>query len=467
MPNRDSCELLSGQDAAFLAMDGPGHPMHIGALALFELDGLDPSLLRPELDRRLARIPRFRQRLARRGFGRRPSWQEVPSFEARDHIEERKLELRSDGAELAEALSGLLAAPLDRAAPLWRAWVISGLDQSTRIGVFVVVHHCLVDGASGVALLRDVLTGQGPPPAAQPAPRARLRPKRALWPLLSLLARILRRTTPTPLNGPPSARRELAWTDLDFRGLRRIATRHGGSTNDALLALVAGALRRWLVASGRAPERTRLRAFCPVDARRGTGECGPGNALGAWLVDLPVDCAEAAERFARIRNATAGAKRGRSAAAVELLGRLSDWIPRAVAGLLMKLAGRWRAYNIVVSFAPSVRTPLALPGARVMSLSAFAPVFAGQRCSVLALRYGDTLRLGITGAWPQRGAARAMREALEAAYGELREAPARPSERPRDPPAARAAPVLRAASGPREGGASPSRSSAPSAAEAS
>lgn len=69
-----------------------------------------------------------------------------------------------------------------------------------------------------------------------------------------------------------SGRRALAVAGLDLQQVRRIRASYGGTVNDVLLAVVTGALRRWIVARGGQAGGLILRAFIPVSQRARSGE---------------------------------------------------------------------------------------------------------------------------------------------------------------------------------------------------
>ncbi|MDJ0849349.1 MAG: wax ester/triacylglycerol synthase family O-acyltransferase [Myxococcota bacterium] len=425
----DASGGFSGQDAAFLAFEAPGRPMHVAALAVFEADptggSANPDRVREILAERLGSLPPLRRRVSRRG--RRP--QAEPCDACLDQVRVLRFPGRSDSAPFQATVDRLFARPLDARRPLWEAWVLSGLDGRRRFAVLLKAHHCLLDGAAAVGLLAQVFSDDTPAEArAVPRPARRsVRLREALGRLLRLVGIALRRTSATPLNGACTPRRELATVSLDARALGEWARSSGATSNDALLTLVTDGLRRWLAMERLDPDAVKLRALCPVSLRRGR-DARFGNRLGAWLVDLPVDVAEARDRLRLIREQTARARSERHHAAVDLLGRWSGVLPRWFPALGMWLAGRLRAFNLVVTKVPPVAHALRLPGARLVSLTAFAPIFTGQRCSIAAMTYDGRVELGITGALPEPGdshrLASALRDAAAAVGCEARAAEA-------------------------------------------
>ena len=162
---RDIHQLADG-DAVFVAMETPEAPCHIAGLSI-----LDPST-RSDFDfesflavlcERIAMIPRFRWKLREVPFGLDCAyWVEDPSFDIRAHVQRVALAAPGDRVTLARLASFLHAQPLDRARPLWECWWIEGLE-SGRVAVMIKLHHCLVDGQSGIGLT-EILMDLSPEP---------------------------------------------------------------------------------------------------------------------------------------------------------------------------------------------------------------------------------------------------------------------------------------------------------------
>ena len=152
---------MSGIDAAFLAMERPHEPRHLGSLMIFDPseDGpLDRAAVKAALAARLPAMPSARRVVAPSTSGlTRPSWRTVERVDLGVHL--RHTELPPDGTEegaLAETVARLHARPLDRARPLWRMHVIDGLPDG-RVAVYAKVHTAAIDDQTGVALMTALL----------------------------------------------------------------------------------------------------------------------------------------------------------------------------------------------------------------------------------------------------------------------------------------------------------------------
>ena len=161
---------LSAQDASFLYWERANAPLHIGSLGIYE--GRIPfERFVTQLDSRMPLLPRYRQRVVAVPFNlAQPTWEDDPDFRIQNHVHRVSLPSPGSDEQLAELAAELFARPLDRAKPLWEMYIIDGLEGG-RSGIVSKVHHCLVDGVSGIGLLMVVLDlspEPAPPPDAQP-----------------------------------------------------------------------------------------------------------------------------------------------------------------------------------------------------------------------------------------------------------------------------------------------------------
>ena len=177
---------LSGLDAAFLHLETPEMPMHVGALHVLELPagtrGSFTLALRKHIASRLPIAPSLRRRLAPLPMNlANPAW--VPAVpDMKDHIVTHQLPKGSGMAELEALVGELHPVLLDRSRPLWKFHVIEGLapgpNKLRRVALYSQLHHAAVDGQAAVALASAILD-TGPVPrdievAAKPARRFRL-----------------------------------------------------------------------------------------------------------------------------------------------------------------------------------------------------------------------------------------------------------------------------------------------------
>src|SRR5215218_5296973 len=143
-------DRLTGLDASFLALEEGGAHMHVGSVLLF--DGTRPGYdeLVSQLERRLALVPRYRQKLAYPPLVQsRPVWVDDPHFNAGYHVRHTALPAPAGERELQRLAGRIFSQQLDREKPLWEIWLVDKLEGD-RFALLAKTHHALVDGISGV-----------------------------------------------------------------------------------------------------------------------------------------------------------------------------------------------------------------------------------------------------------------------------------------------------------------------------
>src|SRR5688572_29126067 len=302
-PRVTNPDRLSGLDASFLALEDRGGHMHVGSVLLF--DGEAPAYedFVAQLERRLALVPRYRQKLAFPPLVQsRPVWVDDPHFNASYHVRHTALPAPAGERELRRLAGRVFAQRLDRAKPLWELWLVDRVGDD-RFALIAKTHHCLVDGVSGVDIT-TVLFDLDPDPSPQTAPdpwlprpeptRAALladavrdharaplslartaagattRPRSAVGAGVSAVAGLaalahagIAGAPPSPLNTRIGPHRRFAWVDGDLRAFKAIKQALGGTVNDVVLTVVAGALRRHHLRHGHDVEAD-LKAMVPV-----------------------------------------------------------------------------------------------------------------------------------------------------------------------------------------------------------
>ncbi len=179
-----------------------------------------------------------------------------------------------------------MARPLDRELPPWEAHVLAGPDPDS-FAVLFKFHHALADGLGALALAAT-LFDEGPAlrPSARPVPEQRAGSALRRLPgvlaarvqdvgqALEIGAAVARAGlplgVPAALTADPAAPgpRAVAGLALDLDEVNLVRKAAGGTVNDVLISVVAGALRRWLEERGDpAPAGPGPRALIPVSRR--------------------------------------------------------------------------------------------------------------------------------------------------------------------------------------------------------
>ncbi len=437
-PGQAHYEPLSALDSSFLFFESPTSPMHIALVTIFDAAPLRSrgrlavARIRQHFAARLHWIPRYRQRIEMTPFAGQPIWVDDPAFDPNAHIHHVKLASARSDQTLKALVGRILSKPLDRAKPLWEAWIIEGL-HGNRFAIVNKVHHCLIDGVAGAGLVAAVLSpepsttvDEEPPWTARPMPspfelardqiagRARAvtrlvrtvcsapseavsRAASAFGAARSLLPSALTALDSGPqslLNEAPGRERRFDWTSFALEDVREIRARLGGTVNDVVLATVAGAVGRILRgAHGEAAPAT-VRAAVPVNVRRDVDEGTLGNRVSMWLLSLPIAEADPLRRFALVHEATEALKASRQADGLDQLLALVDSAGAGVMKLGVRLLERFRPYDLLVTNVPGPQMPLYLLGARLVEAYPEVPLFNEQSLGIALFSYAGKLYWG-------------------------------------------------------------------------
>ena len=439
-------DRLTQLDHSFLIYEGPNAPMHVGATQIFEAaplqrpeGGLDLERIEAYVESRLHRIPRYRQRLAYTPIERHPIWIDDARFNIAYHVRHTRLPRPGDERLLKRMVGRIFSQHLDRGKPLWEMWLIEGLEGD-RVAVVSKIHHCMVDGISGVDLVAALLTEEpvacGDPPhawLARPAPsatqlardeaeralRAPLEVASALWDLARdedhARGRLAKRlgalgtfvsggggatASSTSINQPVGPYRRIDWLPMDLRRVRSVAKQLGGTVNDVVLATAAGGVRRFLKRARQEDVRKLdFRVMAPVSLRDAAGRGTFGNRVSAWVVPLPVDERDPVARYERVRKATAELKRNRAALAGDTVMQLSEYTGTTLLSLGARLMDVALPFNMVVTNVPGPRQTLYLLGAQLLESHPLIPLMGSLSTGIALMSYRDTLSWGVCADW--------------------------------------------------------------------
>ena len=343
---------LSASDASFYHLEDSSTPMYVGTLSILRKPrtGLSYETLLATVEQRLPQIPRYRQKVREVTLGlARPVWVDDRDFDITYHIRRSALPSPGSDAQLHELIARLGSRPLDKSRPLWEMYLIEGLARN-RIAIYTKSHQALVNGMTALEIGHVVADRtQKPPefgediwiPAREPSDRQLLlgavgewvtRPAEQLGAVRSAVTEVTtnagqlvevgrrfvdvartvaRGTAPnSPLNTTVSRNRRFTVAGHRLEDYRLVRARYDCDVNDVVLAVVAGALRNWLMSRGEpVTAMTTVRAMAPMsvypDADLDT--TGPGQAISEvspFLVDLPVGEGNAVVRLSQIAHAT-------------------------------------------------------------------------------------------------------------------------------------------------------------------
>jgi diacylglycerol O-acyltransferase len=452
-------DRLSPLDASFLFVEESTTPMHVGGLMTFDdTPAFDADRFVAQIGERLASVPRYRQKIrevpVHLGL---PVWVDDPGFELDYHVRRSALPAPGSDEQLRELVGRLMSRQLDRARPLWEIYLVEGLTDD-RFAIVTKIHHAMVDGLASIdvgSVLLDVTPTprESPPDDWHPAPEPSglelvagavqeqlLRPQlmfgtaqRALLDVRSVVrtggamlaaARSASRPAPAnPLNAPIGKQRRYGTSAGALAEYKAIRKAHGGTVNDVVLAVVTGALRRWMTTRGE-PVRatTTVRAMVPVSVRARSTGGRLGNQISAYFVDLPVGEPDPVARLKSVTAAISGHKSSGQAigasALIGLVGLATPTLHSMSARLTSSMSSR--VFNVVVTNVPGPQFPLYAMGARMRDMYPVVPLAKGQAVSIGITSYDGGIFYGLNADRDAMGDVDVLADAIGASLDELR-----------------------------------------------
>lgn len=453
-------DRLSPLDNMFLLSESPSAHMHVAITALFantaltsDGDGIDIARIREYIASRLHLVPRYRQRLVFPMAGL-PRWIDDTTFDINYHVRHVSLPHPGNERQLQWMAGAIKSQPLDRNKPLWEMWIVEGVEGD-RFALITKVHHCMIDGVSGAALLEVLLQPEpdgepdsAPPfyPRPEPPQFSMLREElgRRVRTPIELMSRLLqdpthvwqdlghglsavadmlpaglRPATHTPINRPVGPHRRFGWLTMDLNLVKQVKNRLGGSVNDVVLATVAGAMRTFLKERGADVDHLDFRALVPVNVRSSGESNSLGNRVAAWIVALPVGETDPIRRLQLLSDATTSLKQSDSAAGTELLASLSEWAGQSILSAAIRLAFLARPFNLVITNVPGPQMPLYLLDSPMMSVFPQVPLFTDQNLGVALFSYNQKLYWGFNADRDQVPDVDLFVDAISAAFADL------------------------------------------------
>ena len=436
-------EPLSHLDSSFLALESRTTHMHVAGVVVFEANDLDAGggaidfvRIRDHVASKLQYIPRYRQRLDFVPYDRSPVWVDDADFNLDYHVRHTSLPRPGSEAQLKRLAGQIVSQQLDRAKPLWELWVVEGMADG-RFAIIAKIHHCMIDGLSGVDLtttLLDISPRSEIEDAPQWTPRRAPSPTelgvataaratrrgidrltslgtfladgrqtldyvagRTIATVNSLRSGWLSATDQTPLNPTIGPNRRFDWTEIPLDDVKAIKNGLGGSVNDAVLAIVAGAVRHFLVAHRDFDvEGIEFRVMNPVSTRRMDQRGALGNQVAMWLIDLPVDEPDPVARLHKIKSDTSRHRETNQALGAATLVEISRGTPMTLLSLASRVAAnRMLPFNMTVTNVPGPQFPMYLLEARMVANYPMVPLWAQHGVGAALFSYDGRLLWGI------------------------------------------------------------------------
>src|SRR5665213_1979683 len=437
MPQRH-LDRLTPVDASFLHQEGPVSHMHIGGVTIME--GPPPSVdeFLEQIRRRLHLVPRYRQKLAYTALDSgRPVWVDDPSFNLEYHIRHTALPTPGGWEQLCGLTARIFSPQLDRSKPLWEMWLIEGL-QDDRFALITKTHHSLIDGIAGVDLATVLFDLSPDPPqitppggAWKPHPepgtvhllaaglqgalhagmalaegafdafshpeRALTRAREAAEGVGEIVWAGLNPAPETPLNVPIGPHRRFVGVTSQLQDMKTVQNAFGGTVNDVVLAVVAGALRTFLQSRGRRTEGVEMRALVPVSVRTEGEHHGGGNRIVVMRGPLPIYISDPLNRLRFVSNAMDGLKESKQALGAEVISGVQNFAPPTILAQASRLNFSTRLFNLIVTNVPGPQFPLYVLGREMLQAIPVAFLPENHALAIAIMSYNGQMNFGLLG----------------------------------------------------------------------
>jgi diacylglycerol O-acyltransferase len=430
----------------FLLAENRSMPMHVGGLQLFEKPegaGRDYARQMYESMRDVEEIaPLFLKRPQRSlSRGGQLIWVEDEQFDIEHHVRHSALPKPGRIRELLDLSSRLHSTRLAWERPLWEAHIIEGLRDG-RVALYTKVHHALVDGISAMRLTQSVLSTdpdrrEMPPPwdartRRRPAPTASDErepaglaeiPTQAMRSALGIAseaaglpgaliktisAGVRNETSAISLYAPRTifnqkitGSRRFAAQDWPIERLQAIGKATDTTMNDVVLAMCAGAVRRYLIELDALPDAP-LVAMVPVGLKAKESHISSvegGNAVGAVMCQLGTDLDDPADRLTSIHASMLEGKDALSSMTpIQIMAMSALGQAPAIVAPMLRVSGIVRPpYNLIVSNVPGPRKAHYWNGAKMVGHYPLSIPINGMALNITCISYNGNMGFGLIG----------------------------------------------------------------------
>ena len=431
-------DRLTPVDASFLHQEGPNSHMHVGGLTIVE--GPPPPMeeFLEQIRRRLHLVPRYRHKLAHTALDSgRPVWIDDPNFNLEYHVRHTALPTPGEPEQLRGLTARIFSQQLDRSKPLWEMWLIEGLKDD-RFALISKTHHSLIDGIAGVDLATVLFDlSPDPPPIKHsgrvwrphPEPgapelvaaglkgavragielaegaldalahpdRALARTREAAEGIGEIVWAGLNPAPETPLNVHIGPHRRFIGIDSRLEDFKLVKNAFGGTVNDVVLAVVAGALREFLISRGLRTEGVELRALVPVSVRAEDEHHQGGNRIVVMRGPLPVYIADPVQRLRFVSHAMDGLKESKQALGAEVIAGAQNFAPPTILAQASRLNFSTRLFNLLVTNVPGPQFPLYVLGREMLAAYPVAFLPENHALAIAIMSYNGQMNFGLLG----------------------------------------------------------------------
>jgi WS/DGAT/MGAT family acyltransferase len=171
----------------------------------------------------------------------------------------------------------------------------------------------------------------------------------------------------------------------------------GGTVNDVVLTVVAGALGRYMRLHGEETEAVELRAMVPVSIRADVERGALGNRVAAMWARLPVGMTDPVERLRAISGSMQEVKQSGQAVGAQVLTQLTGFAPPTIVSQAARLQARQRLFNLVVTNVPGPQIRLYLLGRELEAIFPMVPLAKNTALGIAIMSYNGQLNFGLSG----------------------------------------------------------------------
>jgi diacylglycerol O-acyltransferase len=437
---------LSASDASFYQLENTSTPMYVGSLSILRRprNGLSYDALLAAVEQRLAQIPRYRQKVREVTLGlSRPVWIDDRDFDITYHIRRSALPSPGTDAQLHDLVARLGSRPLDKSRPLWEMYLVEGLTKN-RVAIYTKSHQALVNGMTALEIGHVIADRtQRPPsfgediwiPAREPGTGSLLigamgdwmsRPRQQLRAVQSAVTEVVtnsgqlvetgrrvadvartfaRGTAPdSPLNTTVSRNRRFTVAAGRLEDYRHVRARYDCDVNDVVLAVVAGALRNWLLSRGEPVTPTStVRAMAPMsvytspELDTSTGRGQAISEVAPFLIDLPVGEGNAVVRLSQIAHATESHSTAATLVDARTIVTLSGFAPPTLHAMGIRVATGFsaRVFNLLITNVPGAQSQMYVAGTKLLETYAVPPLLHNQVLAIGVTSYCGMVYFGI------------------------------------------------------------------------
>jgi WS/DGAT/MGAT family acyltransferase len=241
----------------------------------------------------------------------------------------------------------------------------------------------------------------------------------------------------SPFNVRIGPHRRFTWVEADLEQFKAIKNALGGTVNDVVLAVVAGALGSFMRLHGFSTEGLGLKAMVPVSVRADIERGALGNRVAAMWAMLPVGTADPAERLRLVSEEMKDVKQSGQAVGAEILTRVSGFAPPTIMAQAARLQARQRLFNLVITNVPGPQYPLYMLGRELESIYPMVPLAENTALGIAILSYKGELNFGLVADYDALSDVEVLADELRASIEQLAAAadlpgPGAPTERVAD-----------------------------------